>query len=305
MTILGRADMLPSVQPYAIALELLNTDRLQFPSEFHQTLAELERAITQALGDKTGSLSPAEKCDRLNEIYDIRPVVTFSSAWPSWHHAKEILRCRHVEGPLDQLLFMGVHQSSQQYFEGIHTMAEKNVETITPWIRGQSKGGRCLDIGAGSGAYAKSFIEAGVFDEIFCVDFPYALDHTVMSNPRIRWAAQDLRKLQLPGERFDAVWISNVLHHYNRNECRRILQNCASLLGPTGAVYIHEYVLRSGGKQSLAAAMLGLHFALTTDGGRCYSEEEILSTVSDVLGQSHVVAKCSLPISTAYRIERN
>lgn len=61
---------------------------------------------------------------------------------------------------------------------------------------------------------------------------------------------------------------------------------------------IHEYCTGGTGSQALAAGILGLHFALTTDGGRCYSREEISSLVEHGLGPHKIVGELVLPIST-------
>ena len=77
---------------------------------------------------------------------------------------------------------------------------------------------------------------------------------------------------------FHVAWIGNLIHHYPLNRGEDLLRQFSSLARPARIV-IQEYPLSVNGSARLEPAILGLHFLLTTGGGRTYTDHEIRALV--------------------------
>jgi 2-polyprenyl-3-methyl-5-hydroxy-6-metoxy-1,4-benzoquinol methylase len=119
-----------------------------------------------------------------------------------------------------------------------------------------------------------------------CVDFEPAVRRArATTSDKIEWIAQDLFELNLAeGARYDVVYIGNVFHHYSLADNVRYVKRIANSLSPGAVIIVQDYLVASDPRNSpLYAAILGVHFALTSTGGRCYSKDEISRVISEAL----------------------
>jgi hypothetical protein len=138
-----------------------------------------------------------------------------------------------------------------------------------------------LDLGGGPGTYAIHF----------CRQYP-GLTATVMDLPTTRpFAENTIRKLGMedrvcfvPGDflqddipgRYDAVWMSHILHGESASGCRRIIDKAASCLNPGARIaVVHEFILDDTRDKPLFPALFSLNMLLATEGGRAYSQSQI------------------------------
>ena len=76
-------------------------------------------------------------------------------------------------------------------------------------------------------------------------------------------------------EGYDAVFISNVLHMFDRGSCLHLTRRAFEALPPGGRIYLHEMLLNETKDGPLAAANFSL-FAFATSGqGKQYSASEL------------------------------
>lgn len=137
-----------------------------------------------------------------------------------------------------------------------------------------------LDLGGGPGTYAIHF----------CRQNPH-LNATVMDLPTTRpFAEKTIRKLGMdqrvsfvPGDymeddipgRYDAVWMSHILHGESAGGCGRIVDKAARCLNPDGVAVIHEFILDDTLDAPLFPALFSLNMLLGTEGGRAYSQGQL------------------------------
>ena len=67
-------------------------------------------------------------------------------------------------------------------------------------------------------------------------------------------------------------------------DCLEILRRLRPYCQRSSRILVHEYVVGASGSQNLAASILGLHFVITTAGGRCFTLPEIGSLLQESLG---------------------
>jgi hypothetical protein len=137
-----------------------------------------------------------------------------------------------------------------------------------------------LDLGGGPGTYAVHF----------CRQYP-GLTATIMDLPTTRpFAEKTIRKLGVEGRvcfvsgdfmeddipgRYDAVWMSHILHGESPSGCSRIIDKAASCLNPGGVAVVHEFILDNTRDKPLFPALFSLNMLLATEGGRAYSQGQI------------------------------
>jgi 2-polyprenyl-3-methyl-5-hydroxy-6-metoxy-1,4-benzoquinol methylase len=143
-----------------------------------------------------------------------------------------------------------------------------------------------LDVGAGPGIYATALLRHGVIQTATCLDYDYAIEMADVSvGDSITWQAGDalVSTVQKRGY-YDAVYLGNILHHYALKNCCHLLDNVSASLTERSLVVVQDYVAEElPFPSSLYASILGVHFALTTDMGRCYTAKEIRSVIEEAV----------------------
>ena len=264
-------------------LEILNTDLSELPEHAVIAIDYAKDAIeSAAIGKKD-----LNRFEQLNGSFDMDSIVEFSNAWSRWDNIFDSLKPPIV--PLDQQLFEVKDEGdSEQYFDGIADLAKKNREAVTAWIHEQeaSQYEHLLDVGAGRDfTYAESFVNT-IAEKVTCMDMPTVVSLAKKTTgANIEWIPHNIDK-PFPKsctKEFDMVWISNVFHHYSIKACEKILFNIQPALQRNAEIFVQEYVIDAEPKpQKLAASMLGVHFAITTNGGRCYTKDELNEMLSTI-----------------------
>ncbi len=139
---------------------------------------------------------------------------------------------------------------------------------------------RLLDLGGGPGTYAIHFclhnpeLRATVFDLPTTRPFAEATIERFDLASRIDFAAGDFQHDPLPG-RYDAVWLSHVLHGEGEAGCARLLAKAAAVMEPGGVLLVQEFILEDSRDRPLFPALFSLNMLLGTPDGKAYSEGEI------------------------------
>lgn len=137
-----------------------------------------------------------------------------------------------------------------------------------------------LDMGGGPGTYAIHFcrrhpaLSATVYDLPTTRPFAEKTIARFGLRDRIAFVDGDYTKDPVPG-RYDAVWMSHILHGEGPDTCRQMVQKAADALAPGGRIMIHDFILDSSAAAPLFAALFSLNMLLGTGQGRSYSEPEI------------------------------
>ena len=81
--------------------------------------------------------------------------------------------------------------------------------------------------------------------------------------------------------RYDAIWLSHILHGEGPDACRMIIQKAVGVLKPGGMIIIHDFILNNSMDGPLFPALFSLNMLLGTDSGQSYSEEQIIDMMSE------------------------
>lgn len=221
----------------------------------------------------------------LKKDFDIDTIVNFSGAKSYWEAMYDILyKGRKPKVALNQMLFSGNHINARKYFKGIEMLANKNAQQVSEILSKllpYNPVRKMIDLGAGPGIYSKTFVEQGIACNSTCLDFPYVIDQYNDIDKRLNWRGEDLLEyIPSSDEKFGLIFLANLLHHYNPNKIDKIFNNISNSIENDAFLIIQDYILwPQPAYSSTYAAILGIHFALTTGGGRCYTNAEIVSMV--------------------------
>jgi hypothetical protein len=143
-----------------------------------------------------------------------------------------------------------------------------------------------LDLGGGPGTYAIHFclrtpeLNATVFDLPGTRPFAERTIERFGLAARIRFTPGDYLEDPIPG-RYDAAWLSHILHGEGPEGCRLILRKALAALEPGGRVMIHEFILDDTRDGPLFPALFSLNMLQGTANGRAYSGRELADMMTD------------------------
>lgn len=143
-----------------------------------------------------------------------------------------------------------------------------------------------LDLGGGPGTYAIQFclknpgLEAVVFDLQSTRPFAERTIDRFGLSERIRFVPGDYLADDIEG-RYDAVWMSHILHAEGPQNCRQIVAKAVRALTPGGKIFIQEFILNDNLDGPLFPALFSLNMLLGTEAGQAYSEGQLRDMLSE------------------------
>lgn len=152
---------------------------------------------------------------------------------------------------------------------------------------------RLLDLGGGPGTYAIHFcrenpkLTALVFDLPSTRPFAEQTIARFGLADRITFAAGDFTTDKIPG-RFDAAWLSHILHGEGPAGCAAILAKAVAALEPGGLLMVQEFILDDTRDGPLFPALFSLNMLLGTPGGQAYSHAELVAML-DAAGVGEIL----------------
>jgi SAM-dependent methyltransferase len=143
-----------------------------------------------------------------------------------------------------------------------------------------------LDLGGGPGTYAIHFcrrfpqLKAVVFDLPGTRPFAERTIERYDLRDRIRYVAGNYLDQDIPGK-YDAIWMSHILHAEDARTCALLIRKAAAALAPGGKILIHDFILENSMDGPLFAALFSLNMLIGTPGGQSYSEKQIMQWLID------------------------
>ncbi|MGO9620881.1 MAG: methyltransferase [Desulfobaccales bacterium] len=139
---------------------------------------------------------------------------------------------------------------------------------------------RLLDLGGGPATYAIAFAQANPDLRATVFDLPAPSEiareniakHGLSS--RIDILAGNFLRDDI-GSSYDFIWISQILHSHDRQQCRLIIRKAAAALVPGGRLAIQEFFLNPDGCTPPGAALFGVHMLACTPRGQAYTHAEV------------------------------
>ncbi len=143
-----------------------------------------------------------------------------------------------------------------------------------------------LDIGGGPGLYAIEFARRNPELRVTILDNANTLEvaraHAGQAGllDRISFHPADALEDDLGGG-FDFILLSNVAHSYSDEVNRQLVGKCARALAPGGRLCVKDFLLDPDRTSPPWAAVFAVNMLVNTDGGNCYTREEVRAWMED------------------------
>jgi ubiquinone/menaquinone biosynthesis C-methylase UbiE len=176
-------------------------------------------------------------------------------------------------------------ESMRAFIWGMHAVARDQAPEVAKKLN--LKGvRRLLDLGGGPATYAITFAATNPEMKATVFDLPGPLEIARENinkhglNARIDTLAGNFLKDKI-GSGYDFIWISQILHSHNEEQCRLIIKKAAAALAPGGGLAIQDFFLDPDGCTPPGAAMFGVHMLAVTPRGRAYTYGEVAEWVQE------------------------
>jgi len=181
-------------------------------------------------------------------------------------------------GPVHMRDF-GEEAERESFLLGMHNLAMANAPLLAKEIDLKDRS-HLLDLGGGPGTYAIHFclanpeLRATIFDRPTTEEYARRTTSKFGVGDRVSFIGGDFTAEAIHG-RYDAVWMSQILHSNGPKTCREIIGNAVTALQPGGIVMIHEFFLDDTMAAPLFPALFSLNMLINNGVGRSYSAGEI------------------------------
>ena len=172
----------------------------------------------------------------------------------------------------------------ESFLMGMFNMAMNIAPMLIPGIDISSRR-HLLDLGGGPGTYAIHFcrhnprLTATVFDMPTTRPFAEKTIARFELSERINFVGGNYLQDDIEG-RFDAAWLSHILHGESPEGCKTIIEKAIATLEPGGIIIIHDFILNNSMDGPLFPALFSLNMLLGTD-GQAYSERQLMDMLAD------------------------
>jgi 2-polyprenyl-3-methyl-5-hydroxy-6-metoxy-1,4-benzoquinol methylase len=168
----------------------------------------------------------------------------------------------------------------QAFILGMHNIASLKVRDVIDMI-GLNGVRTALDLGGGPGTYSIEMARRGIKVTLFDLSETIEIAKKVIGKEKADgiilmggdFMADDI------GKGYDLVFISQILHSYSEKDNLRLLKKCKKALNKCGRMVIQEFYIDRARTHPVQGALFSVNMLVNTEGGRCYSTEEIRSWI--------------------------
>jgi 2-polyprenyl-3-methyl-5-hydroxy-6-metoxy-1,4-benzoquinol methylase len=191
--------------------------------------------------------------------------------WENWSGLDEVLK---TGKPCHRF------RDRQSFILGMHNIASLKAKDVIDIIG--LKGVRtALDLGGGPGTYSVEMARRGIKVTLFDLPETIEIARKVIGKEETDgivlmggdFMADDI------GKGYDLIFISQILHSYSEKENLRLLKKCKKALNKGGRMGIQEFYIDRTRTHPVQGALFSVNMLVNTEGGRCYSIEEIRSWI--------------------------
>lgn len=194
----------------------------------------------------------------------------------SWSRMDEAVQSGQ---PIRSSVSRGDDARRKAFLMGMYNIASQQAPDIAKQVS-LERCERLLDLGGGPGTYAIHFclhnpsLRAVVYDLPTTRPFAEKTINKYNLSDRIDFEAGDFIKDEIPG-RYDAVWLSHILHAEGPLACQALMNKATSALNPDGVLIVHDFILDENMAAPLFPALFALNMLQGTKDGQSYSEQQI------------------------------
>ena len=144
---------------------------------------------------------------------------------------------------------------------------------------------RLLDLGGGPATYALAFTQANpqLKATVFDLPRPVKIAQEQIAkglSARVDTLAGNFLKDDI-GAGYDFIWVSQILHSHDEEQCRLIIGKSVKALNPGGTLAVQDFFLNADGASPPGAAMFGVHMLAVTPRGRAYTIGEVAEWLAE------------------------
>ena len=173
----------------------------------------------------------------------------------------------------------------ESFLMGMFNIAMGNAPKLTAKLKLTGKK-NLLDLGGGPGTWAIHFcknnpeLKACIFDRPTTRPFAEKIIKQCDMASRVSFQDGDFLEDDIEG-RYDAAWLSHILHGEGPQNCRNIIRKTVAALEPGGVIIIHDFILNSTMDGPLFPALFSLNMLLGTEDGQAYSEKQLTDMLQE------------------------
>jgi len=202
-----------------------------------------------------------------------------ASLWSCWEKLDQSLRTGKPVRPAN--MYQEDREETETFINGMDSLvkARGDCEVLADALDWRDVS-EVLDIGSGPATYpiflCRGFgqLRATIFDLPATLDITERFVRETGMTPRIKLIAGDYRQDPIPG-RYDVIFLSNIVHGENEQRNQALIGKLAGNLKANGRIVIKDHILDQSRTHPPVGAIFSMLMLLTTDGGRCYSLDEI------------------------------
>lgn len=193
-------------------------------------------------------------------------------------------RITGVEPPETGRSVLEDEAANEDFIRAMYAVGHERATLVAERI--DLEGARTLaDVAGGPGHYSEALLGRAPALEGWLLDLPLTLsvaERLLESSPfrdRIRRVAWNVYDEPPPAglPAFDVVFISQLVHAESPERNAELFRRLFPLVSSGGSVIVHEQVVAPGRTAPRPAALFAINMLAMTDGGRTYTEDEILS----------------------------
>lgn len=205
--------------------------------------------------------------------------------WSCWEQLEQAVRSGKPVRPPE--MYQEEPKETAYFINGMDSLvkARGDAEIVANILDWSSVSG-LLDIGSGPGTYpihlCRRFphLRATIFDLAGTMKLTEGFVRQSGFSDRIRLIRGDYRTDVIPG-RYQVIFLSNIIHGERYEENQRLMKKLAANLEPGGRVIIKDHILDESRTYPPVDAIFSMLMLLTTQGGRCYSFDEIKTWLTE------------------------
>ena len=211
---------------------------------------------------------------------DFRGMIRFDAlSWDVWGKLEETVRSGRPARSPD--MYQTDEAETAIFINAMDSLVRARGDAeITAGALDLSGARRLLDVGPGPATYPIALCRRNPELRATLYDLPGTLCITERyvrasgMGDRIECVAGDYRTDAVPGGH-DAVFLSNIIHGEDEATNEALMGKLSKSLVSGGRLIIKDHILEGGRAEADAGAVFSLLMLLTTNGGRCYTLDEI------------------------------
>ena len=169
-----------------------------------------------------------------------------------------------------------VSHDHRAFILGMHNLAVLKADKVLKAV-GLKGVKKALDLGGGPGTYTIEMAKKGISVTIFDTPETIEIAKEVVKKSGVKninflqgdFLADDF------GRDYDLIFISQILHAYSEDDNIMVLKKCRNALNKNGRIVIQEFFIDKDRANPVQSALFSINMLVNTEGGRCYSPEEI------------------------------